>query len=1140
MRRVLESMCAGGVLAFCILTTCAAPAAASEPIQMVRRAAVSPDGSSIVFSWAGDIWRASSRGGPATALTSHAGGDRDPHFSPDGQRIAFVSNRTGRDQLYEMAGTGSAPRQVTRHSEGFRLLEYAPDDEHLLAYGARDHFWRDTGRMLLVSRATGAEEVLFDAHGEGGRLSPDGKRLLYTREGTQWFRKGYRGTQASQIWIYDVAARTHKKLLHDAHGYRYPIWKPDGTGFYYSGQQTGSYNLWEYTFAGAARRQLTRFEDDSVLSPSISLDGSVIVFRRLADLYRYDVATGETTRLALTNDGDSRAQKVERRSLTSADNVVFSPDGLEIAFAAGGDIWVMDTELREPVQVTHTPEEEREPVFAAGGATLLFVSDAGGQTDLWTAARGDVKKYWWQNDDFVLARMTENSAVESWVNVSPDEKWVSFVRGNGELVIRAAPLADGKRAKFEERVVHSGWDSPYYSWSPDSKWLAYSVDDNDFNTDIWITPIDGSRPPFNVSRHPDNDRGPVWSPDGKVLAFTGRRSDQEVDIYYAWLRKEDEDQDSRDRTLQKALEKMKKEREKNQKKNAKKNGAKKSAEQAEKGAKPSTKPNEKPEEKSDADPDAKKGDGKKNAKDKSKEKKPVEVTIDFDGLEDRIRRISIADSRERSLFWMDATKLAFSASVKGASGIYTMTFPDKLTPKLLTTTSVSGAQPLPKAKKVGVRVGGSPALLDRAGKIATFKFRAQHERDVAAHRRAGFDQCWVTMRDNFYDQRLGNRNWDAVREKYRELAANAVDAGAFGDVINMMLGELNGSHLSFRARGAGYRVAQPWSHLVAHLGVHYDANHAAPGWKIAHVLKGGPAAEKKSRLQVGEVILSVDGMPVDASTDKTAVLLGPLARDVQLRVRGVDNVERDVTIRPINYGTARRLQYRRWIDENQRRVSEASANKLGYLHIRGMNWSSFLRFEEELYKIGAGKDGLVIDVRANGGGFTTDHLLTILTQPTHSITVPRGGGEGYPHDRRVYATWDRPIIVLCDQNSFSNAEIFAHAIKSLDRGQLVGVATAGGVISTGGRSIMDLGSLRMPFRGWYLLDGEDMELNGAAPDHVVWAQPGELIQGTDTQLDTAIRELLADVATWQARPKPTLRKSSQRPGGPVKTRRAQF
>jgi tricorn protease len=194
-----------------------------------------------------------------------------------------------------------------------------------------------------------------------------------------------------------------------------------------------------------------------------------------------------------------------------------------------------------------------------------------------------------------------------------------------------------------------------------------------------------------------------------------------------------------------------------------------------------------------------------------------------------------------------------------------------------------------------------------------------------------------------------------------------------------------------------------------------------------------------------------------------------------------------------------------------------------------MNFPSFYKFEEELYSAGAGKDGLIIDVRENGGGSTADHLLTVLTQPAHAITIPRGGGPGYPQDRRVYATWSKPIVVLCNQNSFSNAEIFAHAIKTLKRGKLVGTPTAGGVISTGAAQIMDVGNLRLPGRGWFLPGtGEDMELNGAVPEFIVWPDPAEFAKGADSQIAKAVEVLTKDVKEDAERPRPKLRKASER------------
>jgi tricorn protease len=299
--------------------------------------------------------------------------------------------------------------------------------------------------------------------------------------------------------------------------------------------------------------------------------------------------------------------------------------------------------------------------------------------------------------------------------------------------------------------------------------------------------------------------------------------------------------------------------------------------------------------------------------------------------------------------------------------------------------------------------------------------------------------------------------------------------------------------------------------------------------KVKDVLPNSPAELEKSRIERGEIIRSIDGVNVDPGMDLTEVLNGPVDRDIRLSVDNAEGERREVVLRPISYGAARNLLYEKWIRDNRKKVRDASDGLLGYVHIRGMNWPSFQKLERELYSEGAGKEGLIIDVRNNGGGFTTDHLLTMLCQPVHAITVPRGGGQGYPEDRRVYATWSKPIVVLCNQNSFSNAEIFSHAIKKLERGKLVGVPTAGGVISTGGTQIMDVGYLRLPFRGWFVLpSGEDMELNGAVPDYIIRSMPGEMPSGEDAQLDKAVGVLLEDVKARRARPMPELIKASER------------
>jgi tricorn protease len=237
-----------------------------------------------------------------------------------------------------------------------------------------------------------------------------------------------------------------------------------------------------------------------------------------------------------------------------------------------------------------------------------------------------------------------------------------------------------------------------------------------------------------------------------------------------------------------------------------------------------------------------------------------------------------------------------------------------------------------------------------------------------------------------------------------------------------------------------------------------------------------------------------------------------LDRDIELVVRDKEGREHVHDLNPISYEQARDLAEAQVVLDNRKRVEEMSGGRLGYVHIARMYWDEFEQFEREIYAAGHGKEGLVIDIRDNGGGFITDHLLTVLCQPQHAVTIPRGGGPGYPQDRKVYASWHKPLVVVCNQNSFSNAEIFAHAIKTLGRGPIVGVPTAGGVISATREKVLDAGTLRVPFRGWFSpQDGTDMEMNGAEPDHIVWPDPGQLAAGEDPQLQKAVEVLIKDV-----------------------------
>lgn len=1087
--------------------------AIAQPVRLAHEPALSPDGKTVAFGWQGDIWSAPTNGGRATRLTTHAALDSGAAFSPDGKQIAFNSEREGAKMLYVMPAGGGDPRQLTFHTDGCDLREWTPDGKGLLVGLARDFSWMRESRAarlaIIDANERKAESLLFDDYGFDGVISPDGQRVLFMREGSEsWWRQGFKGSRAGQIWLFNRADGGFKQVISDENENRWPLWKPDGRGFYF----VRNGNLWQHDLVSGKGAQITKFKDDLVVFPALSRDGGTLVFRVRFDLYRWHPGDKEPVKIDIEAATDA-VPDITRVVLEKATDIHFTPDGLQMAFISGGDVWVMDTELKEPRRVTETAEEEREVVFSPDGKSLVFISDARGQTDLWKAVPADEKKPWWENAGFTLTQLTNDTQAESLPKFTPDGKKLAWLRERGDLMLADA---DGKNAK---RLIES-WNAPSYDFSPDGTWVVYSREDESFNDDIWLVPVDGSMPPFNLSRHPDDDTRPHWSPDGKMIAWTGQRELDEADIFYVNLRAEDDEKTKRERTLAKAREKFKKPVKAEPKK------------EVPKAVPPASKPDV---PQSDAPKPAEpKAEDKKPEVAKAEEKKPEPVRparlkIDFDDIHERIHRIRITGTAEHSLVWSpDSKKLAFQSQIETRKSTRTVEFPDDLTPKPLSNATLTNIAWLKEGDQLTGLLDGKPATLSgKGGEPKVIAFKAQQDYSRAERQRAVFDQCWQVMRDHFYDEKLGNRDWNAVRAKYRDMAAESPDMNGAGECVWLMLGELNGSHLGFTWSSGGTTAPSAgWREETAHLGLRFDSAFAGPGWKVRDVIPKSPASRKESRVEAGEVVLKVDGKDVLPSTDVSSVLNGPMERDIVLTVENGGKT-REVTLRPTSYLAARKLLYDAWIAESRKEVEKASSGTLGYLHISAMDDASFQKFQEELYHAGAGKDGLVIDVRENGGGSTTDHLLTALTQPRHAIAIPRGSSTpGYPQDRMIYATWQKPIVVLCNQNSYSNAEVFSHAIKTLKRGQLVGVPTAGGVISTGSAAIMDVGTLRLPFRGWYVLsNGQDMELMGAKPDHIIWPKPGDK---TDRQLAKAVEVLKADVTAWKKRPQPKLIKATER------------
>ncbi len=1031
---------------------------ALETIRIPASPTLSPDAKTIAFDWAGDIWLSGIDGGEARRLTSHPGLDTNPRISRDGKTVFFNSTRTGSLQVFSLPIIGGVPKQITYHTEGNFLEDLHPEKPVILVSGIRDHAGRRPTRLIEKPLDPTLDEVLlFDATGTGGRYSPDGKKVLFTRSGAPPYRKGYTGPQASRIWLYDIAGQNFSEpVAHDS-GCRFPIWAADGKSFFYVTARSGAFNIWRHELGKEGSVQLTTYPNDAVFSPALSHDGSTLIYRHLFDLNTLATdGKSKPSKLTLHHRTTLEHPKFEARSLRATSDATVTATGLEWAFTSEGEIWTMDTVLKEPLRITDSPAHESDIYFSEKGDYLYYLKDNGIDANYWRMSKTSPKDFWWHTEDFKHEPVTKGAQVKSGFQFSPDNKLISYLEYPGTLWI-AKP--DGS----EPRKLIETWTSFDYQWSPDGRHIAYAVADPNYNTDIFIISTDGKTDPINVSRHPDSDYAPRWSPDGKILAFAGRRHSTSTDIFFVHLMREGHFLSDRDRRLDSARKTMKKD--------------------------PAYKPKEQK---------------------KKKKKKPDPLILDLHDVHKRILRIPLNGMSPAGLGWTpNSSRILFQSN----GAIHQVEPKPSARPSVFYNGSASIIR-YKNQERLYVISGGAPAQIYK-GRMTKYGFKVPFKRDREAHQRMGYRQAWRTLRDVFYDPKLNNRDWDQVREKYELAAAKAPTRANFRRVMSLLLGELNASHMGFypSAFPKEWSFNEAWRETTPHLGITLDDT-----LTITAILPEGPADRPQSLLYPGERLLKIDGRELRGDTPLTVLLNGRMDRDIILTVMTVGNElaephEREVTIRPISYGQARSLAQAARLNRRREKVEESTDGKLGYLHVARMAWSEFEKFEHHIYERGAGKDGLIIDVRDNGGGFTADHLLTVLTQPLHAYTIGRNGDIGYPQDRHVYASWNKPIVVLCNENSFSNAEIFAHAVKTLDRGKVVGMPTAGGVISTWSTTVMDLGRMRLPGRGWFLPDnGEDMELYGAVPHVLIDVAPDDLPSGRDPQLTKAIEVLKEEVA----------------------------
>lgn len=1060
-------------------------------IYLAANPSVSEDGDFFVFEWNHKIWRADIKGGTATQLVSGEFRAMRPFLSPDSKRVAFLSDKDGGWQLFEMAIEdckdlkAGRMRQITHHTEGLTPYGYSADGKKFVALVDRDFESAAAAvdgynpRIALISLDRRApEEIVFDAPARDPALSPDGRKILFVARGEGGnftYRKRTPPSftsAAGKIWIYDIATKEAKIVIDRKEDARNPIWDPDSEGFYYTNDEGGTRNIFYYNLEKGKERKVTSFKGDHVFAPSLSANGKTMVVRQGFDFWRFDPRgkNVKAKRIMLHPEGvKSDPARTKRRWYTGVYNndydgsVTFANEGREIAFTAGGDLWVMDTVLRQPVLVHGSSRtHERDCEFSPDGSALYYLSDRGEGVDVWKATRADPKLGWWENTEFVRKRLTSDDIYREKLTISPDGKMLGWGNKTGKLYF--ADTNATVRASSENPKI---CDCSSYVWSPDGRWVAGSFRDNYGVYDVWIVPAfekdEDGKPapkPFNLSRNYRWDGYPAWSADGKLIAFAGRRAKtgDELAVMYVYLDPEDEEAENpHESTVDEA-------RKKTNSPLAKKNGEK-----------------------------------AKN--------QPVKVKIVFDGLCDRVRTTSARGGRLS--FATDSRTLAFCKD----NSTFTVTIPGKMTPKKISSkegTICSWVKGKDSDKMLRI-VNSLPACGDE-----TYSIKVHQETVVADYQELAFLIAWADVRDHFADPAIRGLDWNKVKEKYRLAARNAPSWSVFNRVMQMLIGEIDASHLGFWESDSANREwkgrvnLHNWNVTTAHLGARFDKAWTNKGWRVESVIPRSPVDRGKAGLLPGDVLLSVDGKALEPAMDPTEVLNVSLPHAFRLEVER-SGKKFVMHANAVGYGSVRSLVR----EEGYRRIRDKvhAAGNFGYIHIEAMDSKSLDEFYDIVYAEGQGKDGIVIDVRHNTGGHTADRILNVLCGPEHGRALFRGAKEeGY-----LLSYWTRPvltstpIVVLCNWGSASNAEIFSHAVKSLKRGTLVGTETSGKVIATNNGPLLDLGTYRHAYIGCFTAEGVDMECKGAVPDVEVDLTPADIIAGRDPQLDKAI-EILKEKA----------------------------
>ena len=1050
------------------------PAVAATPLWM-RDVVLSPDGSRIAFCYKGDIYTVPISGGQASRLTATPDYEQRPVWSPDGRSIAFASDKNGNNDIYIVESRGGLPRRLTFNSaselpEGFTndgsavlysAAIQAPASSAAFPSGRLTQLWQVStdGGAPVQALATPAR---FISH------LPDGKGMLYqdVKGFEDDWRKHHTSSVTRDIWLLD-ADGNHTNLTARGGENLNPVAGSDGdTFFFLSERDGGTMNVYKSTVSNPAQAvAVTDFKTHPVRFLSRGADGT-LAFTYDGDIYtmRHGAAPVKVD-ISLVDDYQPDIEKFMVRN--GASESVAAPDGKSVALVWRGNVFVTSTDYATTRQITTTPEAERQVAWAPDGNALYYTSERDGRFNIYKATMGRAD----EEPDFAHATTIIEEAVfapdaheRTYPKVSPDGKSLAFILDRNKLAV--LDFASGKVKELTDGSTYRHRDGGfYYTWSPDSHNIALEIIDrkHDPYSDVAIIDVESGKL-TNITNSGYFDQTPVWVMDGDALMFLSERYGMrnhaswgsQYDVMLAFMNQDAFDRWNLNEEDLALLE------------------------------------------------DAEKKDDKKDDKEAAKK----DVDIDLSRISDRIVRVT-----PQSTYLIDA-----ALTTDGSTLYYLSEAPDggaqlwKFSPreeehKLLSTLSgARGFDISPDGKNIFIMGSTMRQLNTKSDKLTPVSFSVATSIDHDAEREYMYDYMTREVAERFYVADMNGVDWPGLTAAYRRFLPHINNNYDFAELLSELLGELNVSHTG--GRFSGYDNEAP--DRTASLGLLFDVTDSGDGGLlISEVSAGGPLDKASSKVRPGMRLSHVNGRPITPATDLSALLTDQAGRRTLITLTD-KNGSFDEVVKPVSSGAVASLMYDRWVKQRAADVDRLSGGRLGYVHIESMDDDSFRRVYSDLLGKYNDREGVVIDVRWNGGGRLHEDIEVLFSGEKYFTQEIRGEETCDMPSRR----WNKPSVMLISEACYSNAHGTPWVYKHRDLGKLVGMPVPGTMTSVNWVRMVDPSMVfGIPVIGYRLPDGSFLENQQLEPDIKVTNDPTALTAGEDTQLRTAVETLLRQIDT---------------------------